>query len=109
MITILPKPSEWTRLASLTNDDSFGPRFMSGMEKKVDEWLTKKNVPLQWTADKDIFDPASDTKPLQNVLDFFDAMYEVSGEKENLTSLQGVTDPAERWSAYSKLLATNMN
>jgi len=107
LAAILPKPSEWTQLAALTNDDSFGPRFMSRMEKKVDEWLTKKNVPLDSFADKDHFDPASDTTPLTNVLDFFDAIFEVSGD--NVTSLQGITDPDDRWSAYSNLLAPDLN
>ncbi|MBL4636059.1 MAG: GMC family oxidoreductase [Kofleriaceae bacterium] len=110
MINVLPKPSDWARMATLTNDDSFSPSSMSEYENYLREWLPMEPPPFSGLV-ADIFEPELGVEAIDNLLDIIDATFI---EMVNAGHDPGdwdfnIFDPFRKWSAYADFFADNIN
>lgn len=110
MINVLPKPSDWNRLASLTNDPSFASTAMGQHEESLREWLPMEPPPFSGLI-ADIFEPELGLTAIDNLLDIIDATFI---EMVNAGHEQGdwdfnLLDPFRKWKAYAQFFAENIN
>ncbi len=74
MIAVLPKPSDWNRLADLTNDTSFASRSMHAYEQRLREWLPMEPPPFAGLL-ADVFEPELGLTAIDNLIDIIEATF----------------------------------
>jgi len=110
MIAVLPKPSDWNRLAELTNDSSFASPAMRSHEDSLREWLPMEPPPFSGLI-ADIFEPELGLSAIDNLLDIIDATFI---EMVNAGHSPGdwdfnILDPFRKIGAYADFFAENVN
>ena len=110
MITVLPKPSDWNRLARLTNDSTFDNSAMQAHEDSLREWLPMEPPPTSGLI-ADIFEPEIGATAIDNLLDIIDATFTEminAGHDEGGWDFN-ILDPFRKLGAYADFITDNVN
>lgn len=109
MITVLPTPSDWNRMARLTNDGSWASESMNRYKDILDEWLPS-DPPPRGDMINELFDELSLTS-LVRLLSIVDAAFieMVNAGHGPGASDFNLADPFRKLSAYFDFLSTDVN
>tara|TARA_R110002096_G_scaffold171490_4_gene344484 strand:+ start:109530 stop:111698 length:2169 start_codon:yes stop_codon:yes gene_type:complete len=110
MIAVLPKPSDWNRLAELTNDPSFASAVMHEHEESLREWLPMEPPPFTGLI-AELFEPELGLSAIDNLLDIIDATFieMINAGHEPGSWDFNILDPFRKIGAFADFVAKNVN
>ena len=110
MINVLPKTSDWERLAQLTNDSGWASGSMNRYETILKDWLPQEPPPLTGLV-ADIFEPEIRLTAIGRLVEIIDATFieMVNAGHDAGAPDFNILDPFRKLGAYADFLLRNVN